>query len=128
VLLKHLFKDSQQSEYIMVDRQDPTKSTNLTTTLGTNPTEIALRNKAYDQYYLYDQASSTLSTADLKNPTPQIYLHHVLAFKAYGSNQVLYATDQDAPAGTRILSIPSKASRTSHWCRCKSSRQVVSAM
>lgn len=99
VLLKHLFKDNQQSEYVMVDRQDVSKSLNLTNVLGTNPAQIALRNKAYDQYYLYDQPSATLSTADLKNPAPQAYLRHVLAFKAYGNSQLLYATDQNAPAG-----------------------------
>src|ERR1019366_3943170 len=42
VLLKHTFEEDSQpaSEYILLDRQDPTQSINLTNTLGTNPTEI----------------------------------------------------------------------------------------
>ncbi|HEX3569119.1 MAG TPA: PEGA domain-containing protein [Candidatus Saccharimonadales bacterium] len=100
VLLRHNYQKSGQnlSEYILLDRQDPSQSQNLTKVLGTNPTQIALRDKAYDQYYVFDQAAGTLMTASLKEPTPAPYLTHVLDFKSYGSNVMLYATTDGASA------------------------------
>jgi hypothetical protein len=88
VLLRHYFGDS--TEYIILDRSDPTKSINLTKTLDSNPTKIELLNKTYDKYLLYDAAAQTLSRASLENPTAEAYLDHVLAFKSYGTGTVLY--------------------------------------
>ncbi|HUS26718.1 MAG TPA: PEGA domain-containing protein [Nevskiaceae bacterium] len=107
VLLKHLYqKDKQDTfEYVLLDRQEPTQSINLTTTLGTNPTHIELRDKKYDQYYLYDQTAATLTTATLKEPAPQAYLDHVLAFKSHGSKVMLYATDQGAVQGRAVIRV-----------------------
>jgi hypothetical protein len=107
VLLKHLFqKDGQtSSEYIIVDRTEPTQSLNLTSTLGVTPSKIELRDKKYDQYYLYDQAIGALTTATLKEPTPKAYLEHVLDFKSHGSDVMLYATSQGAPAGKTIIKL-----------------------
>ncbi|HSX08140.1 MAG TPA: PEGA domain-containing protein [Candidatus Saccharimonadales bacterium] len=101
LLLKHAYQKSgaAQSEYIMLDRTDPTQSFNLTKALGTNPDLVELRNKAYDQYWLYNQPAETLSTATLKVPTPVLYADHVLNFKPYSSDMVLYASDQATVAG-----------------------------
>jgi PEGA domain len=107
VLLKHLYqKDGQAaSEYVIVDRQSPEESVNLTTKLGVNPTKIELRNKKYDQYYLYDQAGGKLSTATLKEPQPVTLLDHVLDFKSHGSDVLLYATTKDAAPGKVALNV-----------------------
>lgn len=101
VLLRHSFQKggAATSEYILVDRQDPTQTANMTTAWGVNPTDVELVNRSYNTYYLYDKAAGTLKKATIKNPTPTAYLDHVLAFKSYGDNMMLYATDQDAPAG-----------------------------
>ncbi|MGF7228377.1 MAG: PEGA domain-containing protein [Candidatus Saccharibacteria bacterium] len=105
VVLKHTFQKAGQSssEYVLLDTQDTTKSLNLTTEWGTNPTSIELRNQAYDQYYLYDQASGALTTASLKDPVPQPYLTNVLASKSYGTDVMLYVTTQGAPAGKALV-------------------------
>src|SRR6266568_766496 len=60
LLLKHLYQKSgqAQSEYIMLDRSNAAQSFNLTKTLGVNPDNVALRNDAYDQYWLYDQSKA----------------------------------------------------------------------
>ena len=107
VLLKHLYqKDGQPtSEYIMVDRQTPDQSVNLTAKLNANPTKIELRDKKYDQYYLFDQGAATLTTATLKDPTPQAYLSHVLDFKPYSDDVMLYATDQGAVPGKSMINL-----------------------
>ena len=101
VVLKHNFTKNGQPayEYILVDRSDASQSVNLTQAWGVNPTSVELRNQHYDQYYLYDQANQTLDTATLKQPSPQSYLDHVLAFKSYGDNIMLYATTKNAPPG-----------------------------
>jgi hypothetical protein len=107
VLLKHIYqKDGQQaSEYVLVDRQTPEESVNLTDKLGANPTKIELRNKKYDQYYLFDQPSGKLTTATLKEPQPVAYLDHVLDFKSHGSDVMLYATTKDATEGKVTLNV-----------------------
>lgn len=101
VLLQHLTTNDnlQSSEYILVDRENPPSSVNLTETLGTNPTRIELRNKKYDKYMLYDQAAHTLAMADLNNPKPQLLVDNVLAFKTYGDSEVLYVTTEGAAEG-----------------------------
>lgn len=107
VLLKHLYqKDGQQaSEYVLLDRQTPEESVNLTNKLGTNPTKIELRNKKYDQYYLFDQPSGKLTYATLKDPQPVAYLDHVIDFKPYGSDVMLYATSKDADNGKVAINV-----------------------
>jgi hypothetical protein len=94
VVLKHTFKkDSQLTfEYVLLDRQDSTKSVNLTSTFGVNPARIELRDQAYDHYYLYDEATHAVTTASLKEPAPQPYLTNILAFKSYGSDLISYIT------------------------------------
>ncbi len=101
VVLKHTFQKNNQTtyEYVLIDRADTSKSQNLTTAWGVNPTAVELRNQDYDQYYLYDETTGALTTASLKAPSPKAYLTGVKAFKSYGDDVMLYATSQDAPAG-----------------------------
>ena len=88
VLLKHIFGVS--SEYILLDRSAPESTLNLTKTLGVNPTSINLIDKKYDSYLLFDLAKQLLSKASLSTPSPVLFLDHVLAFKSYGTDTMLY--------------------------------------
>jgi hypothetical protein len=97
LLLQHIFDG--KTEYILVDRGDPTKSLNLTNTLSLKTDLLSLINRKYDRYYLYDQAAKTLKTASLGSPAPAARLEHVLAFKGYGDNSLLYVTDAGTAAG-----------------------------
>jgi len=101
VVLKHTFQKNNQStyEYVLLDTDDTAKSVNLTSAWGTNPTTVELRDRAFDQYYLYDEAAHTVTTATAKEPTPKAYLSHVLAFKSYGDDVMLYVSDETAPEG-----------------------------
>ena len=89
VLLKHVYDDT--SEYVLLDRSAPDKSLNLSQTLDQNLTELRLVDHKYDRYYLYDAAKLALTKASLGNPEPVPYLDHVLAFKSYGGDTVVYA-------------------------------------
>lgn len=95
VLIKHTY-DSGKYEFIMLDVKNPDQSVNLSTALGATPTTMTLINKKYDQYYLYDSAAQTLSSASLGTPTPKLVLDHVLAYKSYSDNMILYASSQTA--------------------------------
>jgi hypothetical protein len=101
VLLKHVVTNGgiSQYEYILVNREDPVESVNLTRTLGVNPTKLELLDKKFDKYVLFNQPEATLTTATLDDPTPEPWLTGVLAYKIHGDDVVLYATAQDAAAG-----------------------------
>lgn len=103
LLLDHIYDGNQ--EFIELDTQDPTQSVNLNRTFNTNPTSITLNNLKYDQFYLYDSASQTLSTASLSNTTPKLMETGVIAYKSYNSNEFLYITSAGAPAGQVAVNI-----------------------
>jgi hypothetical protein len=97
VLLKHTYDGA--AEFLVADREAPAQSVNLNKTFSANPTAVSLNDKKYDQYYFYDASSHLLQKATLKAPGIANYLDHVLAYKSYGNNNVLYATDIGAAAG-----------------------------
>jgi hypothetical protein len=105
VLLTHLYDG--KTEYILVDRANPSQSVNLNNTLGTNPTQLTLDNKKYDKYYVYNTNSdNTLETATLETGTVLTpYLQDVLAYQSYGSNTMLYVTSDGAPTGKVLLKL-----------------------
>jgi hypothetical protein len=98
LLLQHDY--SGGTEFIVFSRTDPTTSVNLNKLFDINPTQVVLRDKKPDQFYLYDQKSQTLAPASLgsaKVAAP--VLRHVLAFKSYGANTISYMTASNMPAG-----------------------------
>lgn len=86
-------------EYIVLDRQNPDQSVNVTKLLGETTSTVSLRDKKYDRYYLYDAAAQSLQTASLNDPTPVTFLTDILAFKTYLNDTVLYVTSAGSPAG-----------------------------
>jgi hypothetical protein len=103
VLLRHDYDG--KSEFILVDRADAAKSLNLNSTLAITAGTLSLRDKKYDQYYLYETAAGALKTVSLKNATAADVLSQVLAFKSYGNDTLLYVTDSGAPAGKVLLKL-----------------------
>lgn len=103
VLLKHSFDGGY--EYVLLNRDTPADSINLTKTLTGPAPQIQLQNKKYDSYVIYDPATQVLSTASLKAPTPQTWVAGVLAFQTYDTDTVLYATTtgiEDGKASIRL--------------------------
>jgi hypothetical protein len=98
VLLSHTYQGG--SEFIVFDRQDPTKSFNVNKMFNVSPTQVALRNKKVDQLYIYQQSGGTLQVGDTSKATlDDPILRNVLAFKVYGSSLLTYVTDKGAPPG-----------------------------
>ncbi len=100
VLLSHTFPPDAQNpigqEFIMVDRQDPTQSFNVNRVFGTaSLTQVALRDKKFDQLYLLD-SSNTLKRADVSSRQTTPLATQVRAFKGYGDDILLYVTEEGA--------------------------------
>lgn len=102
VLLQHSFDG--KTEFVMLDRANPSQSLNLNTSLATNPAKLTLKNRKYDQYYLYDNKGS-LQTASLKGTPITPVLEHVLAYQSYGSDTLLYVTGDGAPPGSVLVKL-----------------------
>ena len=78
---------------------------NLTKTLKGDFTDITLRDKKYDQYFLYNSATLALTTASLKDPTSALYQADVLAYHAHGDSEVVFVTAAGAPAGKVLVKV-----------------------
>ncbi len=102
VLLQHNYDG--KVEFVLVDRVAPQQSLNLNKTLSTNPVQLTLKNKKYDQYYAYDASTATLLAGSLKTTFTPL-LQHVLAYKSYSDDTLLYATSSDAPAGKALVKL-----------------------
>lgn len=106
VLLRHIYDG--HIEYVLVDRTDAAQSINLNQRVTALPSRVSLADKKFDQYYAYDTAGR-LSKVSLKQPVLQPLIDHVLAYKPYGKDTVLYVTDSGAPAGKALLRLRSGA-------------------
>ena len=95
--------DKKQFEYVLVDRQRPEGSHNLSEELGVTPDKLTLRDKKPDQYYVYDGTKNTLSRASLGSPTPQVFLQNVLGYASHGDDMVLYATNEGADESRAVV-------------------------
>jgi hypothetical protein len=92
VVLQHNFDG--KSEFIMINREAPDQTINLNTTLSINPSKLSLNDRKYDQYYIYDSSTLNLQKVSLKNPSPVTAQTHVLNYKTYSDDTILYVTDQ----------------------------------
>jgi hypothetical protein len=103
VLLRHDYDG--KTEFILLDRTNSGQSLNLNNSLSVNPTSLTLKNKKYDQYYIYDAATAVMQADSLKAPSITPVLQHVLAYQSYSDDTLLYVTDSDAPAGNVLVKL-----------------------
>lgn len=89
---------SGTKQYLIVNREKPEESINLTTQLKLNSGDIvSLRDKKYDQFYVLDTATKTLRKATIAEGLDQtIVAQNVISFAPYANDTVLYAVDQGA--------------------------------
>jgi len=91
LLLKHDFDG--KTEFLVLNRDDPAKSLNVTATLSERTfTDVRLRDKKADQFYLYNSADKSLYTANLRNRQYVLVASQVLSFKSYQQDTMLYVT------------------------------------
>ncbi|MGB4796463.1 MAG: hypothetical protein WBP23_04485, partial [Candidatus Saccharimonadales bacterium] len=96
VLLSHAFTSAGNAaqEYILFDRQTATPR-NLTRELSLAPTdELRLFDKRPNQFFILSSQTKVLRTISLSGEPPvALPIQHVLAYKSYNDDTVLYATD-----------------------------------
>ncbi len=96
-----VYRTASTSEYVIIDREDGTKSKKLKTLFPNVPySEVSLRSRKNDLLYLYDGTSKTLYQADTRDGIFSVVLQDVLAYKTFGDDTVLYITSKDSVAGT----------------------------
>lgn len=89
LLIKRVF--SGGVEFIMLDRANPANSVNLNKIFaGQAITEISLRNKKADEFYILDKVTGQLSQADSQTRVVTAMRSNVLAYKAYQDTTLLY--------------------------------------
>lgn len=103
VLLKHTYQGG--FEYIMLDREQPSQSINITKTLNIPITEVAMRDKKFDQLHILDGNGGILRFANTKTKEMTILARRVLAFKSYGDDVILYVTEEGAPADKSFVNV-----------------------
>jgi len=97
VVLQHNFDG--KVEFILLDRETITQSINLNVVLNVSPSKLTLNDKKYDKYYIYDAPSHNLQKTTLQNTSLLAVQQHVLAYKTYSDDMVLYVTDLGSQTG-----------------------------
>jgi hypothetical protein len=101
VLLKHSFTGGY--DYIILDREKPETSLNISQVMGRNYTSVTLFDKQADKIYGFDANGGLLQSVDLKSKESTNLVANVLAFWPYKDSNVLYTTAQGAVEGRVAL-------------------------
>jgi hypothetical protein len=97
VLLKHSYVGGY--DYIILDREKPAESLNISQVMGRNYTSVTLFDKQSDKIYGYDATGGVLQSIDLKSKVVTNVASNVLAFWPYKDSNVLYTTAQGVVQG-----------------------------
>lgn len=93
-LVKHTFGPT--TEFVMISRDQPQTSFNINKLLAQNPTKVSLRDKKFDQWYIYTQEGGVLQTADAKKVIAPVATN-VVSYKTHDSDTILYASQPTSP-------------------------------
>lgn len=88
LIVKHAF--GAKYEYLLIDTRLPSQSVNLTKKLPFAPSKISLRDKNYDQYYLYNKSNKSLYSYQLQTNTKTLVLKNLTDYKPYGGSTIMY--------------------------------------
>lgn len=86
-------------DYVVVDRENPASSLNVSQILGKQYAVVMLRNKQFNQVYALDAVPGTLVSANLESKNIILTAERVQSFFPYAGDTVLYTTPLDAPTG-----------------------------
>lgn len=103
VVLKH--SHDAGSEFFVLDTEDAGSSVNLTKTFATPFSNVILRDKKFDRYYLYSETAQTLRVAELANGQTAPLLEKVLAVKSHGDDTLVYVTSDGAAEGKALVRV-----------------------
>lgn len=101
LMLKHGY-GAKQTEYILLDRETPADSLNVSALFKTQATPAMIESK-FDQYYLYSTSDRILRRASLSEPTPTVVLQNVLEYEPFKATTVLYVTPDTEDATQSVV-------------------------
>jgi predicted heme/steroid binding protein len=80
--------------YISVDRENPSLAQNLNTLFGNSAYEIGMRDRKFDQFFVYNPSVKSITTASISGGvSTDIFVENVIDFKTFGTDWVLYVTE-----------------------------------
>ncbi len=88
VLVKHSFVGG--FEFIVLNREAPATSININKLLAQAPTSVSLRDKKFDEWYLYNQTGGQLIFADTKKTITPL-LNGVGTYKSHDTDTLVYS-------------------------------------
>jgi hypothetical protein len=103
VLIKHTYQGGD--EFIMIDREDPNQSFSVNKTFNIALSQVALRDKKYDQLHLLEGNGGVLRFGDVKTKNLALLASRVKSFKSYSDDVLLYMTEEGAPQDKILLNI-----------------------
>lgn len=78
------------TEYILLDREKPAESVNVSTTFSLGPSDVRLIDGKYDKYYVLNPANQRLSSVSLEDTSPRTVINGVVEYKSYGEDKIVY--------------------------------------
>lgn len=97
VLIKHKFESGH--EFVIIDRETPSESLNINKLFQVPITNMTLRDKKFDEYYLHEAAGGILRRADARSKQATTILTEVINFKPHGADLILYISDEKTESG-----------------------------
>lgn len=102
VLIKHTYVGGH--EFVVISKDKPTESININRLLGQNPTTVVLRDKKFDQWYVYTQQGGILQAINAKKNIENVATN-VATFKSHDSDTVLYASQPNSDGKTQAVTL-----------------------
>ena len=90
LVVKHVFDTGV--EFILLDREAPEKAVNLNKYFARNISDLALRDKKFNRYYLHDSATGDLVFANLESKEITPVASQVTTFQPHGADIVMFVS------------------------------------
>jgi len=103
VVLKHSY--DKGFEFVLLDIEQPSLTVNLSKKFNSSFTDVSLKNKSFNNYYLFDRPTQSLKTASINSDSVNVILSNVLEYKSYGNDTILYATNEGATSGHVLIKV-----------------------
>lgn len=97
LLVKHNYEGG--NEFIVIDREVPAESFNINKIFPIPINNMTLRDKRFDEYYLWESNGGVLRRADLRSREATPILTRVASFKPHGSDMILFISDEKIDSG-----------------------------
>lgn len=100
-LAKYSLAGSGAAEYVIIDREAPLDSVNLSAVIDKTQVynSVRLRDRKRDRLFLHSSVDGLLYSADLSGAAPVLIEKDVIQYEPYGDGTILYATKFGSKAG-----------------------------